>query len=360
MILNSIELLSYRNYSHLMLDFSPYINIFIGPNGAGKTNLLEAIYLLSNGELKRGKKDTEAIRWGEPFTWIRGEVSCEDGRILKLVTQVKDDGEKAFSINGKIVPLKRYLGSFYTISIFDGDYEIVTGSPDKRRAFLDEFAINIDSEYYFILNRYKDILIRRNRVLRTKNFDRRLLDSLTELLIEFGEKIIIGRHKTISIYNEYLKREGERFGIDVKIESPSMREDAEESLRIYKERFNSSRAKEEVIGLTLVGPHREDILIRINGKDSRSFASNGEVQVILFLLKIAQLELIRELKGYKPVLLIDEFLNRLDERNSKIILSTIEDKSPQLFVSMISRRGIGRHGLVFSIDKGDVIDEESF
>ncbi|MCX7794989.1 MAG: DNA replication and repair protein RecF [bacterium] len=360
MILNSIELLSYRNYSHLILSFDPNINIFIGPNGAGKTNLLEAIYLLSSGELKRGRKDTEAISWNEPFTWIRGEVSYEDGRVLKLVTQVKDDGEKAFSVNGKITPLKRYLGSFYTISIFDNDYEIVTGSPDKRRAFLDEFVINIDPEYYFILNRYKDILIRRNRLLRTKNFDRRLLDSLTELLIELGEKIIIGRHRTISTYNRYLKREGERFGIDVKIEASYITEDIEESLKIYKERFNSSRAKEEVIGITLVGPHRDDILIKINNKDSRSFASNGEVQVILFLLKIAQLELIRELKGYKPVLLIDEFLNRLDERNIKTILSAIEEKSPQLFVSMISKKEIGVHGTIFSIDRGDVIDEESF
>lgn len=360
MILNGIELLSYRNYAHLLLKFDPNINIFIGPNGAGKTNLLEAIYLLSNGELKRGKKDSEAVKWDEPFTWVRGEVSCEDGKILKLVTQIKVDGEKAFSINGKIVPLKRYLGSFYTVSIFDSDYEIVTGSPDKRRHFLDEFAINIDSEYYFILNKYKDILIRRNRILRTNNFDRRLLDSLTQLLIDLGEKIIMGRHKTISIYNEYLKREGNRFNMDVKIESSFMVEDVEESLQIYKERFNSSRDKEEAIGLTLVGPHRDDIVIKINGRDSRSFASNGEVQVIIFLLKIAQLELIRELKGYKPVLLIDEFLNRLDERNGKIILSTIEEKSPQLFASMISRRDIGRHGLIFSIDRGDVIDEESF
>ncbi len=360
MILNSIELLSYRNYSHLLLNFDPNINIFIGPNGAGKTNLLEAIYLLSNGELKRGKKDSEAVKWGEPFTWVRGEVYCEDGKILKLVTQVKVNGEKAFSINGKIVPLKRYLGSFYTVSIFDGDNEIITGSPDRRRTFLDEFAVNIDSGYYFTLNRYKDILIRRNRVLRDKNFDRKLLDSLTQILIELGESIIIGRHKTISIYNEYLKREGKRFSIDVKIESPSMTEDIEESLSIYRERFNSSRDKEEAVGLTLVGPHRDDVVIKINGRDSRSFASNGEVQVIIFLLKIAQLELIKELKGYKPVLLIDEFLNRLDERNSKIILSAIEEKSPQLFASMISIRDIGRRGLIFSIDGGDVIDEESF
>ncbi|MBC7320743.1 DNA replication and repair protein RecF [bacterium] len=360
MILNGIELFSYRNYSHLLLRFDPHINIFIGPNGAGKTNLLEAIYFLSNGELKRGKKDTDAVKWGEPFTWVRGEVSYDDGRISKLVTQIKFDGEKAFSINGKIVPLKRYLGSFYTVSIFDKDYEIVTGSPDKRRAFLDEFTVDIDTEYYFVLNRYRDTLIRRNKILRTKDFDRRLLDSLTELLIELGEKIIIGRHRSISIYNEYLKRERERFGIDVRIESSYMTENVDESLKIYRERFNSSRAKEEAIGLTLVGPHREDVLIKIDGRDSRSFASNGEVQVILFLLKIAQLELIRELKGYKPVLIIDEFLNRLDDKNSRIILSAIEDESPQLFASMIYRKEIGGHGTIFSIDKGDVIDEESF
>lgn len=360
MILNALELLSYRNYSHISLKFHPHLNVFSGPNGAGKTNLLEAINLLADGEPKRGKKDTDAIRWNEPFTWVRGEVIYEDGETVKLVSQIKIEGEKAFSVNGKIVPLKRYLGSFYTVSIFDNDQEIIVGSPEKRRDFLDEFVTDIDPEYYFILNRYKNILIRRNRVLRTKDFDKKLLDSLTELLVELGEKIIRSRHNAISIYNRYLEREGHRFGINVKIEPPYLTDDADESVRIYKERFSSSRVREEALGLTLVGPHREDVPIRVNSRDSRSFASNGEMQIILFLLKIAQLELIKDIKGYKPVFLIDEFLSRLDAKNSRIVIDVIKEKSPQLFVSMLSKRDIGIHGTIFSIDNGEIINEEAF
>jgi len=360
MILNAFELLSYRNYPHISLKFHPHLNIFFGPNGAGKTNLLEAINLLATGELRRGKKDTDAIRWNELFTWVRGEIVYEDGRVVKLVTQIRVGGEKAFSVNGKIVPLKRYLGSFYVVSIFDDDQEIIIGSPEKRRNFLDEFVSDIDPEYHFTLNRYKNILIRRNRVLRAKDFDRRLLESLTELLVELGERIIRGRHNAISIYNRYLEKEGRRFGIDVKIEPPYLIDDVDESIRVYKERFNSSRAKEEVLGLTLVGPHREDVPIRVDGRDSRSFASNGEIQIIIFLLKIAQLELIKDIKGYKPVFLIDEFLSRLDTKNSKIIIDTIEEKSPQLFVSMLSKKDIGIHGTIFNIDNGEIIDEETF
>ncbi|MGC8971308.1 MAG: DNA replication/repair protein RecF [bacterium] len=360
MILNTLELLSYRNYSHISLKFHPHLNVFFGPNGAGKTNLLEAINLLANGEPRRGKKDIDAIKWNEPFTWVRGEVIYEDERIFKLVTQIKVDGEKAFSVNGKIIPLKRYLGLFYTVSIFDNDQEIVLGSPEKRRGFLDEFVTDIDPEYYFILNRYKSILIRRNRILKTKDSDKRLLDSLTEMLVELGEKIIRSRHNAISIYNRYLEREGYRFGIEVKIEPPYLIDDVDESVRVYKERFNSSRVKEEALGLTLVGPHREDIPIRVNDRDSRSFASNGEIQIILFLLKVAQLELIKDIKGYKPVFLIDEFLNRLDAKNSKIIIDVIKEKSPQLFVSMLSKRDIGIHGTIFGINNGEVINEEAF
>ncbi len=359
MILDSLELLSYRNYSHILLRFNPHLNMLVGPNGAGKTNLLEAIYLLSTGELRRGKRDTDAIKWNESFTWIRGEVYYDDGRTSKLVTQIRIEGEKAFSINGKIVPLKRYLGAFYVVSIFDDDKEIITGGPDKRRDFLDDFVTNIDPEYHFILDRYRNVLIRRNRILRTKDIDRRLLDSLTELLIELGEKIMRGRYSAISIYNRYLEREGDRFGISVKIESSYLTGNIDESIKIYKERFNSSRTKEEALGLTIVGPHREDILIKVNGRDSRSFASNGEIQIILFLLKITQLEVIREIKGYKPVFIIDEFLNRLDSRNSRIIIDVIAEKSPQLFVSMISKREIGIQGTVFNIDGGEVINEET-
>lgn len=360
MILNSIELLSFRNYSHISANFSPDFNIFIGPNGAGKTNLLEAIYLLSNGELKRGKREVEAIRWNDPFTWIRGEVRYDDQRLVKLVTQIRIEGEKNFSINGKIVPFRRYIGSFYTVSIFEDDQDIITGGPEKRRKFLDNFIISIDPEYYFVLNNYKNVLLRRNKLLRIKNADKKLLDSLTDLLLDYGEKVIAKRFSAVSIYNKYLNREGERFGLEIKIELPSLKEDIQQSIEFYRERFNSFRHKEEIIGITLIGPHREDIVIKINEKDSRSFASNGEMQIILFLLKITQFEIIKEIKGFKPVFLIDEFLSKLDCRNSKLIMDLIEERSPQLFATMLFKRNIGKRGLIFTIDEGRIINEEAF
>ena len=360
MILDSIELLSFRNFSHLLANFNPNFNIFIGPNGAGKTNLLEAIYLLSNGELKRGKREVEAIKWNDPFTWIRGEVEYEDGRLMKLVTQIRIEGGKDFSINGKIVSLRRYLGSFPTVSIFDDDQDIITGGPDRRRKFLDDFVISIDPEYYSILNSYKGILTRRNKVLRTKNTDKKLLEALTELLLDYGEKIIASRYNAVSVYNRYLDREGKKFSLEIRVEIPSFKEDIQKSIQFYRDRFNLFRRKEETIGITLIGPHREDIIIRINGKDSRSFASNGEIQIILFLLKVAQFEIIRETKGYKPVFLIDEFLGRLDDKNSRFIMDLIEEKSPQIFTTMLFKRVVGKSGSIFTIDNGEIIDEEAF
>lgn len=360
MTLDSIEALSFRNYSNISVNFSPNFNIFIGPNGAGKTNLLEAIYLLSNGELKRGKREVEAIKWNESLTWVRGEVRYDDGRLVKLVTQIRGDGGKDFSINGKIVPLRRYLGSFYTVSIFDDDQDIITGGPERRRKFLDDFIINIDPGYYPILNNYRNILVRRNRILRSKTIDHRLLESLTELLLDYGEKVITSRYNAVSLYNRYLYNEGDRFGLEIRIEIPSLGEDVQQSIQLYRDRFNSFRKKEEIIGITLIGPHREDILIKIDNRDSRSFASNGEMQIILFLLKMAQFELIRETKGYKPVFLVDEFLSRLDDKNSGLIMDLIREKSPQVFATMLFKRHIGDRGIMFTIDNGEIIDEEAF
>lgn len=360
MMLDSIEALSFRNYSDLSINFSPNFNIFVGPNGAGKTNLLEAIYLLSNGELRRGRRETEAIRWNESLTWVRGEVRYEDGRLVRLVTQIRRDGGKDFSINGRIVPLRRYLGSFYTVSIFDDDQGIITRGPEERRKFLDDFIISIEPGYYSILNNYKNILIRRNRMLRSKSVDNKLLDSLTDLLLDYGEKVITSRYNVVSLYNRYLYREGSRFGLEIEIEIPSLGEDIQQSIQLYRDRFDSFRKKEEIVGVTLVGPHRDNISIKINNRDSRSFASNGEIQIILFLLKIAQFELIRETKGYKPVFLIDEFLSGLDDKNSSLIMDLIKERSPQVFATMIFKRYIEDRGIIFTIEDGKIVNEEAF
>jgi len=359
MILNMIEILSYRNYSHTINKFSPYFNIFTGPNGAGKTNLLEAIYLLSTGEVRRGKKDTEAIKWNESFTWVRGEVSYEDGRTLKLVTQIKPEG-KDFSINGKITTLRQYLGTFSVVSIFGDNEDVITGDPEKRREFLDRFIISIEPSYYFLINRYRNVLVRRNKLLKEEKTDKRLIDTLTELLLKYGEEIIRVRDKSISVYNRYLREECEKVRLFVEIDIPDLYGSIEEKVSLYRERFNASRKKEEIIGTTLVGPHRDEIVIKMNGKDSRSFASNGETRMIVILLKLAQWELIRSLKKYKPVFIVDEFLSRLDENNMNLIMKIIEEKSPQVFASEITDVPIGKMGIIFSIDKGKVVYEKTF
>lgn len=359
MNLESIELLNYRNYSHTTINFSPYFNIFTGPNGSGKTNLLEAIYLLANGEVKRGKRDIEAVRWNESFAWVRGEVSYDDGRILKLVAEIKPDG-KDFSINGKIKPLREYLGTFSVVSIFEDDEDIISGEPDKRREFLDRFIISIEPSYYSLFNRYKNVLMRRNRLLKEGASDKRLIETLTELLLRYGEEIMRSRDRFISIYNEYLARECKRIGFSIEVDIPELSGDIEQKISMYKERFEASRKKEEMVGTTLVGPHRDEVIIKMDGRDSRSFASNGESRMIIFLIKLTQWELMRSLKKYKPVFVVDEFLNKLDRNNIDLILSIIEEKSPQVFVSELTEIPVGKSGFIFSIDKGEILYEKAF
>ncbi|MGB9682723.1 MAG: DNA replication/repair protein RecF [bacterium] len=359
MNLDLIELLNYRNYSHTTLEFSPYFNVLTGPNGSGKTNLLEAIHLLANGEVKRGRRDAEAIKWNETFSWIRGEVSYEDGRIVKLVVQINSNG-KDFSINGKIKTLKEYIGTFSVVSIFEDDEEIISGDPDKRREFLDKFIISIEPSYYSLITRYRNVLVRRNRLLKEGTSDKRLIEALTEILLKYGGEIIRSRDRFISIYNEYLARECKRIGFSIEIDIPEFSGDIEEKVSIYRKRFEASRKKEEVIGATLVGPHRDEVVIKMDGKDSRSFASNGESRIIVFLIKLTQWELIRSLKKYKPIFVVDEFLNKLDRNNVNLILEIIEEKSPQVFLSELVDIPIGKKGIIFSIEKGEILNEKTF
>ncbi|AZP04240.1 DNA replication/repair protein RecF [Jeotgalibaca ciconiae] len=371
MILKEITLRNFRNYSDLALSFSNGINVFLGENAQGKTNLMEAIYALSMARSPRTSNEKEMIQWQNEGARISGQIERRNADYpLELFFSKKGKIAKINHIEQK--RLSDYVGTLNVVLFAPEDLELVKGSPNRRRKFLDMELGQMSQIYLHNLVEYQRLLKQRNlylkQLLMRKANDLVYLDVLTEQVATLGATIIEARlhfiqqlekwadplHYQISDNKEHLH---------IRYKSPVPFEEIMSKEEIYlllMEEQERVKQREREQGTTLFGPHRDDLVFYVNDKNIHQFGSQGQQRTTVLSLKLAEIECMKEVLGEYPILLLDDVLSELDDNRQTHLLKTIE-KKVQTFLTTTSLDGVKRNKIeeptVFHIEAGTVEKE---
>ena len=322
MIVEGIKLINFRNYNNLSVLFNPNINIMIGKNAQGKTNLLEAIYICSTGRSFRTSRDKEIINFEKGEAYIGANLKV--GQLEKL-TEIKLHREKTKRIKVNKIELKSYkeLNTGLKVVVFSPeDLKLIKDGPSLRRTYLDSSICQLKPLYYYNLNRYYKILIQRNNLLKSIRFKSSLPDLIEVFDIQMarlGSLIILERERYINrlfleakINHSVITKNTET--LDIKyLRSIELGSSLIEIENQFLEDFKTSRKKDIETGTTNKGPHRDDFSVLINGKDAKTYASQGQQRSIVLTLKLSEVEIIKKESGYNPILLLDDVYSELDE-----------------------------------------------
>lgn len=350
MYIQNLTLSSYRNYERLDLQFENKVNVIIGENAQGKTNLMEAIYVLAMAKSHRTSNDKELIRWDEDYAKIEGRVIKKNGSVpIQLVISKKGKKGKVNHIEQQ--KLSQYVGAVNTIMFAPEDLNLVKGSPQVRRRFLDMEIGQVSPVYLHDLSLYQKILSQRNHFLKQlqtrKQTDQTMLDVLTEQLTEFAAKVVMKRLQFVDQLEKWAQPI--HSGISRGLEELTLKyhtslhvsdsPDLSKMINSYQETFSKLRDKEIERGVSLSGPHRDDVLFYVNGRDVQTYGSQGQQRTTALSLKLAEIDLIQEEIGEYPILLLDDVLSELDDYRQSHLLHTIQGRV-QTFVTTTDRKSV--------------------
>ncbi|KEF38012.1 DNA replication and repair protein RecF [Schinkia azotoformans MEV2011] len=355
LFLTELSLTNYRNYKKTRLSFENKVNVILGENAQGKTNLMESIYVLAIAKSHRTSRDKELIKWDEEYAKIEGRVQKRMSALsLELVISNKGKKAKVNSLEQK--KLSSYIGSLNVVMFAPEDLNLVKGSPQVRRRFIDIEIGQVMPVYMHDLNQYHHILQQRNHLLKQYNRapekNKVMLEILTTQLVEIAVKITNRRIHFLHLLQNWAEpiHKGISRGLEtLKIQyNPSV--DVSEGMElskmveVYYEKFSKIKEKEIDRGITLAGPHRDDMQFFVNDKDVQVYGSQGQQRTTALSIKLAEIELIKSEVGEYPILLLDDVLSELDDYRQSHLLNTIQGKV-QTFVTTTSAEGIDHETL---------------
>jgi DNA replication and repair protein RecF len=366
-----LSLKNYRNYKNTELQFENKVNIILGENAQGKTNVMEAIYVLAMAKSHRTSNDKDLIRWDEEYAKIEGRAIKRNGPLsLELIISKK--GKKARINHIEQSKLSQYVGNINVVMFAPEDLNLVKGSPQVRRRFIDMEIGQVSPVYMHDLTQYQKVLQQRNHYLKLlqskRQNDETMLDVLTDQLIELAAKITLKRYEFLELLQKWaepihheISRGLEKLQIHY---HPSI--DVSESMElsriieVYSEKFDKIKAREIDRGTTLAGPHRDDLSFDVNGKDVQTFGSQGQQRTTALSLKLAEIELIFSEIGDYPILLLDDVLSELDDFRQTHLLNAIRGKV-QTFVTTTSIDGLEhdviKEATVYKVVSGFITEE---
>ena len=357
MYIKKVRLTNFRNYKDETINFTPKTNILCGDNAQGKTNALEALYMFAFGKSFRTQQDRETIKISESYTKIE-LLYADSFRDNTIEIIILKDRKKQIKINGvNITKLSELLSKLYVVLVFPEELGLIKEGPYIRRRFLDAALSSASPKYYHILGKYNKILDQRNNLIKKMRIsDNQILaDTLkvwNESLASYG--IALSNYRTE--YTEKLCEVAKKIHFEAT---------GEELFLTYKTRF---KTKEEMLakleaslkreieqGCTLYGPHRDDVDIQIDGKDAKSFASQGQQRTAVLSLKLAQAELIFDETGEKPVLLLDDMMSELDSHRRAYIAEKISSGQVVITCTDAEMLNIYKNAKKIHIEDGKII-----
>jgi len=356
MNIKKIMLQNFRNLQEINLDLNPNINIFYGDNAQGKTNLLEAVYMCSVGRSFRTSKDAELINFDADAAQIRLTLAKENFE-ERIDVEIKRSGKKGIALNG--VPLKRLgelFGAFVTVIFSPEDLQIIKRGPAERRRFIDVEICQLNAVYYYNLQQYYKILKQRNLLLKDIQKNKNLIETLfvwDEQMVKFGKKIIEERRLFLNKINEIAKNIHFEISGGKEVLGLIYKESVTEDE--FEQKLKRSLKKDMILGSTSVGPHKDDVSFLIDGKDARVYASQGQQRCAVISAKLSEIELVKNEKSVKPVLLLDDILSEMDDKRQKFLLTKTTQVQTMITCTGVDK-GIFKEnmGSAFSVEKGKI------
>lgn len=364
MWLQKISLLNFKNIEEAELTFSASVNAFAGNNGAGKTSLLDAIHYLSLCKSYFNPIDSQQIKHGGDFFMIQGAFEKENEAEI-ISCSLKRAQKKQFKRNKKEYQrLADHIGLFPLVMISPYDTSIIIEGSEERRKFIDNVISQTDNQYLDELIVYNKNLANRNALLRsiaqTGRYDAQLLEIYDEQLVASGN-IIFQKRKTFmesflpvfAAHYQYLTDDAEQ--VELVYDSQLTKESFPVLLKKALER-------DRVLERSTTGIHKDDLLCYIHGMPIKKFGSQGQQKSFLIALKLAQYTYLNERKGFKPLLLLDDIFDKLDDKRvTKLMQMVSHDDFGQIFITDTSServekifKGIGVGLSIFEIESGVV------
>lgn len=331
--LQTLQLQGFRNHGQLSLELTQPRLLVIGPNGIGKSNLLEAVELLGSLRSHRCSQDRDLIQWGAPRALLR--AGLDDGDQVEL--ELRRQGGRQARRNGKNLDRQLDLiGPLRCIGFSALDLELVRGEPALRRQWLDRVVLQLEPVYADLLGRYNRLLRQRSQLWRrhTQNNPSQrdaLLDAFDMQMALVSTRIHRRRRRALRRlepiarrWQSHLSAGNEELELHYQPGSRLDAEEAEEPWRLaIEEQLRRQRPEEERLGSCRVGPHRDEVSLKLGGTPARRFGSSGQQRSLVLGLKLAELELVTQLFGEAPLLLLDDVLAELDPARQQLLLEAV-------------------------------------
>ncbi|MGI5840899.1 MAG: DNA replication/repair protein RecF [Patescibacteria group bacterium] len=323
MHINKLLLNNFRSYSERILEFSPQNNLILGKNGSGKSNILEAIYFLSTGKSFRSATLPQLLKWQHPYTIVRSKITRKQQDLELELQLIREEGsasiKRKFLIDKVEKSRKNYLGTFKVVIFQPEDIRLVTGSPSRRREYLDDTFSSIDWRYASALSQYNKALKHRNELLdqirqmtNTKNelfyWDQSLIKN--DKIIH-DHRLAFTRHVN-SFYSRHTHPEIQTLSLNYK---PSI---------LSQEKLDSNYSLDLSRGFTQSGCHRDDFsfdssIFPYEDKNLSNWGSRGQQRLAVLALRLAQIQYLEKIYQEKPLLLLDDIFSELDPEHQQLV-----------------------------------------
>lgn len=311
------------------------VSILVGRNGQGKSSLLEAIYLLSTGYSYRTRRIDELISWDGGPARVSGEVAGRTG--VSDLAVVLDGGNRRLVADGSERALDEFLGRLSVVALPSDGTSVLRDPPEARRRFLDSGIVATRSGYLRELAAYRTTLTERNALLRSpaprRGPSRRIeLEAWDERLVEAGRRVHVERREystrlaaALAEPERAILGEGGQLLVRYAPSPAEAREGGPERFpEAFRRALERERARDEGLGFTAIGPHRDDLRVELSGVDLRRFGSAGQVRATMVVLSLGKLEVLRESRGDPPIFLMDDFDSDLDEPRARALAAFLD------------------------------------
>lgn len=337
MRLEEIFLVNFRNYERQFFSPGPRVNMITGLNGRGKTNLMEAIALVATGRSFRTNSIKDVIQFGKETSYLRGSFMIQDfDHTMEM--EIEQKGRKLIRDHQEVQNMKDYRQNQMIVTFQPEDLLMVKSSPSLRRKYLDELLRGIYPLYDENIKQYQHVLNQRNYSLKRLKSERSLLNVYNIQLARLGSQILYERLKNIKLMSQWtatiykqISREQEVLEISYLSTLPFY-QDLKKMEGAYLEKLNENYAMDLKQGRTGLGPHLDDLQFKLNGRDAKTFASQGQQRSIVLALKLAEVKLVQYILGVNPIVLLDDVFSELDHQRREDLLKIMGPM--QTFITM--------------------------